>query len=81
MNYAPRLISADIPGHGTYQADASTFDWAMERYLPNSPARLREWVEQTTDRDFSDVTEASLLLLVLADVQQGRIDADWQEGR
>jgi hypothetical protein len=61
-------ISATIPGHGTYQIGADELDQAIGRYLPASPATLRAKVEEAIGLDYSDVTDVSALLIVLADI-------------
>lgn len=61
-------ITATVPNHGMFVASAYQVERAMLLYLPASPAELRERVQYIvgSELDYSDVTEVSTLLVILA---------------
>jgi hypothetical protein len=64
--HVPR-VSVDIPGHGRHTVTAAALDDAMTRYLPNDTRTVRAIVNERTASDYSDVTDLSALLIMLAD--------------
>lgn len=66
-------LSLELPGHGTFSVSAARLDDAVSRYLPSSPRQLRAIVEERTQLDYSDVRDASALLIVLADLDGGQL--------
>lgn len=54
--------------HGDYSVRPAQLDWAIEKYLPASPASLRATLadQSSGDIDWSDVVDVSSLLIVLA---------------
>lgn len=60
-------ITADVPGHGQHKVTSDALDASIAKYLPASPAQLREIVEERTGLDYAQVREVSTFLVILAD--------------
>lgn len=69
-------VSVDLGDHGTYSAPAMLVDAMISKHLPASPNQLRAKVEAVTDGmpiDWSDVSDATAFLVVLADWYEGEL--------
>lgn len=60
-------VAMETTSQGSFQTTAWELDEAIEKYLPASPKELRAIIEdRTSGEDYSEVTELSALVIVLA---------------
>lgn len=64
------VITADIPGHGRFQATGQQYDILIRRYLPASPRTLRTILAEDREAGthYDDVYDVSALLLILGEL-------------
>lgn len=61
-------LTVDIPGYGQTTVTTAAFDAAMSRYLPSSPAKLRELCESRSEPiKFDQVKDVCAFIAMLAD--------------
>lgn len=59
-------IRWDSKKHGLFVASPMAVDKMIRTHLPASPNQLRNIVQERTEVDFSDVSEVSAFLVILA---------------
>lgn len=62
-------VTCTIKGFGFVRVTSAALDAAMSKYLPASPAQLRELVEHRCEPvTFKQVSDVSAFLIILADI-------------
>lgn len=72
------IITAEIPGHGTFRVHAKDLDAAISQMLPASPMVLRslweEWMGETMPKE--NTPTVSELLIMLTTIVHGNVEVD-----